>query len=93
MVNAVKVMQNVRILGLMVMPPLTDDPELARPHFKAARLILNEIRASLSEDELGRHPLTELSMGTSQDFAVAIEEGATWVRIGSDVFGPREVEE
>lgn len=71
----------LRVLGLMVMPPFTDDPETVRPFFK---------RAASKAKELG---FAELSMGTSQDFEVAIAEGATWIRIGTDVFGPREKDE
>lgn len=57
--------------GLMTMPPLTDDPETSRPWFARLRVLAAE------------HGLTELSMGTSQDWRVAVEEGATLVRIGS----------
>jgi pyridoxal phosphate enzyme (YggS family) len=68
---------NVRVRGLMTMPPLPDDPEDSRPHFRALR-------------ELGaRLGLAELSMGTSGDYKVAIEEGATLVRIGTAIFGAR----
>lgn len=74
----------LRVCGLMVMPPLSDDPEATRPHFRRARETLASLRARLTT-----HPLDQLSMGTSGDFEVAIEEGATWVRIGTDVFGPR----
>jgi PLP dependent protein len=62
---------DVEVRGLMTMPPLSDDPEASRPHFRALR----ELAA--------RHGLTELSMGTSQDYRVAAEEGATIVRVGS----------
>jgi PLP dependent protein len=64
----------VRVVGLMGMPPFTDDPEASRPHFAALR----ELAA--------QHGLRRLSMGTSQDYAVAVEEGATIVRIGSVLF-------
>ena len=77
---------NLRVMGLMVMPPLTENPEDARPHFARARKLLESWR----EKSAGRHPLNELSMGTSHDFKVAIEEGATWIRIGTEIFGPRE---
>jgi uncharacterized pyridoxal phosphate-containing UPF0001 family protein len=63
------------ILGLMTMPPLADDPEASRPFFR--RL------AELA----GEHGLAELSMATSQDWRVAVEEGATLVRVGSTLFG------
>lgn len=62
------------VAGLMTMPPLTDDPERSRPYFRALRELAQE------------HGLSELSMGTTQDFAVAIEEGATIVRIGTRLF-------
>ena len=65
----------VRVGGLTTMPPLTDDPQSSRPHFAALR----EAAA-----ELG---LARLSMGTTQDFEVAVEEGATIVRIGSVLYG------
>jgi uncharacterized pyridoxal phosphate-containing UPF0001 family protein len=64
--------QNVR--GLMTMPPFTDDPEASRPYFRRLR-------------ELARsHGLPELSMGTTQDWRVAVEEGATLIRVGSVLF-------
>jgi PLP dependent protein len=65
----------VRVAGLMGMPPFAEDPEQSRPHFRALR--------ELAE----AHGLRHLSMGTSQDYAVAVEEGATIVRVGSVLFG------
>jgi pyridoxal phosphate enzyme (YggS family) len=67
--------------GLMVMPPLQTDPEGSRPHFAAARALAEGLRAEWA----GRHDFAELSMGTSQDYAVAAEEGATIVRVGRGV--------
>jgi hypothetical protein len=64
----------VRVVGLMTMPPFAEDPEESRPHFAALR----ELAA--------RHGLRELSMGTSQDYRVAAEEGATIVRIGTSLY-------
>ena len=64
----------VRVAGLMGMPPFADDPEQSRPHFAALR--------GLAE----QHGLRHLSMGTSQDYTVAVEEGATIVRVGSVLF-------
>ena len=64
----------VEVVGLMGMPPFAEDPEQSRPHFAALR----ELAAG--------HGLRHLSMGTSQDFAVAVEEGATIVRVGSILF-------
>ena len=63
------------IRGLMTMPPLAEDPEASRPYFRELRELAEE------------HSLQELSMGTSQDYRVAAEEGATLVRVGSVVFG------
>lgn len=62
------------VRGLMTMPPLADDPEASRPYFRALRELA------------GEHGLAELSMGTSQDYRVAAEEGATLVRVGSLLF-------
>ena len=64
----------VTVAGLMTMPPFTDDPEASRPHFAALRELAAE------------HGLRELSMGTSQDFRVAAEEGATIVRLGTSLY-------
>jgi pyridoxal phosphate enzyme (YggS family) len=65
----------VDVRGLMTMPPLADDPEGSRPYFARLRELAEE------------HRLTELSMGTSQDYRVAAEEGATLVRVGAVLFG------
>lgn len=72
------------IRGLMVIPAPADDPEETRPAFRALRLLAEELRAR------GPLPLPELSMGMSHDFEVAIEEGATIVRVGSAIFGKRD---
>jgi hypothetical protein len=81
--EAVEAMDNVRLQGLMTMPPFFDDPERARPFFSRLRTLNRE-----TGERLGR-VLPHLSMGMSGDFAAAIEEGATLVRIGTDIFGPR----
>jgi uncharacterized pyridoxal phosphate-containing UPF0001 family protein len=66
----------VRVVGLMTMPPLAPDPEASRPYFAGLR-------------ELGAvHGLPQLSMGTSQDYLVAVEEGATIIRLGTGLYGP-----
>jgi PLP dependent protein len=65
----------VTVSGLMTMPPFSEDPEDSRRHFAALRELA------------GAHGLTRLSMGTSQDFSVAVEEGATIVRVGSRLYG------
>jgi pyridoxal phosphate enzyme (YggS family) len=77
-------LMNVDIVGLMTMPPFTEDPEGARPYFKKLRELRDSLRQS-SGFELG-----ELSMGMSNDFEVAIEEGSTMVRIGTVIFGGRK---
>jgi len=74
---------HLRVLGLMTMPPWFADPEAARPFFRALRELRDRLR------DLSGLPLTELSMGMSDDFEVAVEEGATLVRVGTAVFGPR----
>ena len=68
--------------GLMTMPPLADDPEASRPHFAALR----ELASGLEPRWAGRFTFGRLSMGTSQDFVVAAEEGATIVRVGSVLY-------
>jgi hypothetical protein len=65
----------VEVRGLMTMPPLAEDPERSRPFFRELRELA------------GEHGLSELSMGSSQDYRVAAEEGATFVRVGSVLFG------
>jgi pyridoxal phosphate enzyme (YggS family) len=64
----------VRVTGLMTMPPLAPDPEKARPYFRALAMMAKD------------HRLEALSMGTTQDFEVAVEEGATLIRVGSVIF-------
>jgi uncharacterized pyridoxal phosphate-containing UPF0001 family protein len=64
------------VRGLMTMPPAAADPESSRPYFRRLRELAAE------------HGLRELSMGTSQDYRVAAEEGATLVRVGSALYGP-----
>jgi PLP dependent protein len=76
-----------RLRGLMLLPPWFDDPELARPYFRRLR----ELRERLVEDGIDRSHLRELSMGMSHDFEVAIQEGATLVRVGTAIFGKRIV--
>jgi hypothetical protein len=76
-------LQHLRVEGLMTMPPLATDPASSRPHFAALR----ELAATLTPSWAGRFTFERLSMGTSQDFAVAVEEGATLVRLGSVLYG------
>jgi PLP dependent protein len=76
---------SVRLKGLMLLPPAFDDPEGARPYFAALRVLRDDLLRA------GRDPATlgELSMGMSHDFEVAVEEGATMVRVGTAIFGAR----
>ncbi|MBF0457694.1 MAG: YggS family pyridoxal phosphate-dependent enzyme [Nitrospirae bacterium] len=74
--------KNLNLTGLMAMPPFFEDPEHSRPYFRRLR----EIRDALGSRGI---VLTELSMGMSNDFEIAIEEGATMVRVGSEIFGSR----
>lgn len=76
----------LRLAGLMCVPPVGDDPEAARPHFRFLRRLRDDLRRDL---RLDGDALTELSMGMSGDFEAAIEEGATTVRVGTLLFGPR----
>jgi pyridoxal phosphate enzyme (YggS family) len=75
----------VRLHGLMVLPPLLEDPEAVRPWFRQLR----ETRDRFVASGVPAERLAHLSMGMSHDFEVAIEEGATMVRVGTAIFGPR----
>jgi hypothetical protein len=75
-------MRRVRLVGFMTMAPLVEDPERSRPVFRGLR----ELRDMYAKPEDDRMPLTELSMRMTQDYEVAIEEGATMVRVGSALF-------
>jgi pyridoxal phosphate enzyme (YggS family) len=75
---------HLRLQGLMTMPPFFDDPEQTRPYFQRMRRLLFFMRERLPQVEW-----KELSMGTSADFVTAIEEGATYVRVGQAILGPR----
>lgn len=80
--RALRGLGSIRLVGLMAMPPPTRDPEGARPHFARLRALRDRLREE--------HPdLRELSMGMSADFEIAVEEGATMVRVGTALFGER----
>lgn len=76
---------NLELRGLMAVPPYFEDPELVRPFFSRLRRMRDEIRRS----GLAGEQFNDLSMGMSSDFEVAIAEGATFVRIGTAIFGER----
>jgi PLP dependent protein len=73
---------NIRICGLMTMAPLADDPESSRPHFARLRELFEDLRA----EKVAGPDFRELSMGMSNDFEVAVEEGATMIRVGTNLF-------
>jgi len=77
----------VKVVGLMTIPPVAEDPEEARPFFRALRKLRDRLQPATGLS------LPELSMGMSHDFEVAIEEGATWIRVGTLLFGPRKRKE
>jgi pyridoxal phosphate enzyme (YggS family) len=76
---------NVRVIGLMLLPPATPNPDGARPYFSALRRLRDDLLAA----GVPESSLRELSMGMSHDFEVAVEEGATIVRVGTAIFGSR----
>lgn len=79
-VDAIRSSRHLKLVGLMTVPPWSEDAEMSRPYFAKLR-------------ELARqHSIPELSMGMSNDMDVAIEEGATWVRVGTALFGRRRKE-
>jgi len=80
-------LSNLRIEGLMTVPPFRDDLEKVRPYFRELR----ELKENLGGKNLPNIELKELSMGMTHDYTVAIEEGATIVRIGTALFGPRSL--
>lgn len=82
LLKMVRTMEHLRLRGLMTVPPFFEHPEEARPYFR-------ELRELRDGADAAGHPLPELSMGMSNDFEVAIEEGATMVRIGTAIFGER----
>jgi pyridoxal phosphate enzyme (YggS family) len=86
LVREIARLSHLRVRGLMTMPPFFDDPEEARPYFRELK------RCAVEVNSLGIAgvEMAELSMGMSGDFEVAIEEGATLVRVGSAIFGERQ---
>jgi pyridoxal phosphate enzyme (YggS family) len=77
LIDAIRACKNLRLTGLMTMPPWSDDPAVTRPYFRRLAELARE------------HRLEKLSMGMSHDLEAAIEEGATHVRVGTALFGPR----
>lgn len=85
MAEKLAVMDGIRVRGLMTMPPYFENPEDARPYF----IKLKKIGEQLAQKKIPGISAVEYSMGMSNDFEVAIEEGATIVRVGTAIFGPR----
>jgi pyridoxal phosphate enzyme (YggS family) len=75
---------HLMVCGLMIMPPYSDDPEFGRPYFRKTKQLRDYLAG-----ELGDRFFTELSMGTSSDYRTAVEEGATFVRVGQAILGSR----
>jgi len=78
-------LEGISVNGLMTIPPFSSDPEASRPYYAELR----KLGERLAHQKLPRFRMEELSMGMSNDFEVAIEEGATLVRVGTAIFGPR----
>jgi uncharacterized pyridoxal phosphate-containing UPF0001 family protein len=81
---------NLRFDGLMTMAPFHDDAEMTRPVFRQLRQLIERLRREFPTERYPQATWTHLSMGMSNDFEVAIEEGATLVRIGTAIFGKRD---
>ena len=79
-------LNGISVRGLMTIPPFDPDPEQSRKHFAALR----QLRDRMQSVNIENISMDELSMGMSNDFEVAIEEGATWVRVGTAIFGARD---
>ncbi len=86
LVRQIAKLPNVSVHGLMTMPPFFNSPERARPYFKELKILKERIRS----ENIAGVEMDELSMGMTGDFEVAIEEGATLVRIGTAIFGERK---
>ena len=86
LIGRVAGLENLFVRGLMTMAPYSDDPETSRPYFQALR----QLRDDIAREEIPRVQMAELSMGMTDDFEVAIEEGSTIVRIGRAIFGARQ---
>ena len=87
MAETISKMPALTVVGLMTLPPYFENPEDARPYF----IQLRRLGERLRQENIPRLAMKELSMGMSNDFEAAIEEGATLVRVGTAIFGPREL--
>ena len=85
LVRAVSVLPGIRVEGLMTIAPYTDDPESNRPYF----VLLRQLAVDIEQECIDNVTMDKLSMGMTGDFEVAIEEGATHIRVGTGIFGER----
>ena len=86
LIRQLAVLTNLRVDGLMTMPPFFNAPEAVRPYFKA----LKDLQQKVARQAIAGVAMAELSMGMSGDFETAIEQGATLVRVGTAIFGERK---
>ncbi len=85
LIRAAAALPNIRVRGLMTMPPWSEDPEASRPYYRRLR----ELAGAVERERIPGAAMEVLSMGMTGDFEVAVEEGATMVRVGTAVFGGR----
>ena len=85
LISEIRKLPSLKLIGMMTMPPFFDDPDRARPFFARLR----ELKEKLIAEGIPAQEMKELSMGMTGDFEAAVEEGATLVRIGTALFGPR----
>ena len=88
LVRDISELKNIKIMGLMTMGPFTGDPEDARPYFQKTKRLFEEIKKM----DIPGVEMVTLSMGMSNSYRVALEEGANMVRIGTKIFGERQYE-
>jgi hypothetical protein len=86
LIRKMSLLRNIKILGLMTMGPMAGDPEDARPYFKETKRLFDNIKAL----NLPGVEMKHLSMGMTNSYKVAVEEGANLIRIGTKIFGPRD---
>ncbi len=86
LIKEISPLRNLSIKGLMAIPPYSDDPEKTRPYFKA----LFDLKALINKKAIPNVSINELSMGMTNDYTIAVEEGSTLVRVGTAIFGKRD---
>lgn len=88
MLKEIASLQNIKVQGLMAMAPYTDQPEDSRQYFRA----LKKLSVDINREKIDNIDIKELSMGMTNDYIVAIEEGSTMIRVGTGIFGHRDYE-